>query len=85
LTTKLALWVTMMICRRPAASRKKGTRSIAGVGSRVDETAAQLALTRRVAVGGIVWESFGLVLVVFGLALQALGFVITAANATTPG
>jgi hypothetical protein len=51
-------------------------RDIADVASRLDEAAAKLEQqTRTVAVGGIVWESFGLLLVVIGLALQAVGFV----------
>ena len=55
-------------------------REVAGVGSRLDETTVRLdRQTRTVAVGGIVWESFGLLLLVIGLAFQALGFVIDAA------
>lgn len=52
-------------------------RDVAQVALRMDEAAAQLdRQTRMVAVGGIVWESFGLLLVVIGLALQAFGFVV---------
>jgi len=52
-------------------------RDLAAIGWKLDETAADLKRqTRRVAVGGIVWESFGLLLVVVGLTLQALGFVV---------
>jgi len=55
-------------------------RDIADVASRLDMAAARLERqTRTVAIGGIVWESFGLLLVVIGLALQAIGFVFGAA------
>jgi hypothetical protein len=55
-------------------------RDAADVASRLAEAAARLEQqTRTVAVGGIVWESFGLLLVAIGLALQAIGFVFSAA------